>query len=165
MEIGPTWDHRGAAPRTRLPGGPAGEQRGRQTGAIYALECPHESWLRARVMGGLSLSIAEFDEVVLRASTPVVVMFLAKWCGPSQQLSPIIDEIAAESNGKIKVIKVDIDDNPFITAKYGIRGCPTLILFRDGCRIRLRLVRCPSRSCWIGWNRLVCRAVEIVSVP
>ena len=75
---------------------------------------------------------AEFDEGVLKASTPVLVGFLARWCGPSQEITPVIDEIAADSNGKIKVIKVDIDDNPFITAKYGVRACPTLILFKDG---------------------------------
>ena len=75
---------------------------------------------------------ADFDDRVLNASGPVLVVFQAVWSGPSQQLEPVIDELAAEREGKITVVKVDIDKNPMIVTKFGVRACPTIILFSDG---------------------------------
>ena len=83
-------------------------------------------------MDGFPFNDCDFDESVLNPGAPVLVAFLAKWCGPSHELSPVIDEIAAERQGKIAVLKVDIDDNPLFTAKYRVRACPAIVVFKDG---------------------------------
>ena len=75
---------------------------------------------------------ASFDQEVLAAEHPVLVDFWAEWCGPCKMIAPILDEIATEYAGKIKVCKVDVDSNPGVPEKFGIRGIPTLILFKDG---------------------------------
>ena len=75
---------------------------------------------------------ASFDEVVLGADLPVLVDFWAEWCGPCKMIAPILSEIADEYAGKLKVCKVDVDANTEIPPKFGIRGIPTLILFKDG---------------------------------
>jgi thioredoxin 1 len=74
----------------------------------------------------------DFEEVVLRSSEPVLVDYWAEWCGPCKVITPLLDEIAAEYGDKIKVAKLNIDDNPATPPKYGIRGIPTLMLFKDG---------------------------------
>ncbi len=73
-----------------------------------------------------------FDQEVLQASEPVLVDFHAVWCGPCKAMAPALDQIAQEMHGKVKVVKVDVDENPGITSTYGIRAMPTLILFKDG---------------------------------
>jgi thioredoxin 1 len=80
----------------------------------------------------LNLTEANFDHEVLNASTPVLVDFWATWCGPCKMIAPIIDEIADEAAGKVKVAKVDVDANQAISARYGIRAIPTLLLFKNG---------------------------------
>jgi len=74
----------------------------------------------------------EFAGVVLESTTPVLVDFWATWCGPCQVMGPVIDAIAGEYEGKIKVLKMNVDENPVTPAKYGIRGIPTVILFNKG---------------------------------
>lgn len=78
------------------------------------------------------VSDASFDADVLNASGPVVVDFWAEWCGPCKQIAPALEDIATELGDKVTVAKVNIDDNPQTPAKYGVRGIPTLILFKDG---------------------------------
>ena len=83
-------------------------------------------------MSTKAVSDSSFDSDVLNASGPVVVDFWAEWCGPCKQIAPALEDIASEMGDKITVAKVNIDDNPQTPAKYGVRGIPTLILFKDG---------------------------------
>tara|TARA_R110002167_G_scaffold203646_1_gene407593 strand:+ start:787 stop:1107 length:321 start_codon:yes stop_codon:yes gene_type:complete len=78
------------------------------------------------------VSDSSFDSDVLQAGGPVVVDFWAEWCGPCKQIAPALEDIASEMGDRITVAKVNIDDNPQTPAKYGVRGIPTLILFKDG---------------------------------
>ena len=73
-----------------------------------------------------------FDSDVLKAEGAVLVDFWAEWCGPCKTIAPALEEIAKEMDGRITVAKVNIDDNPLTPQKYGVRGIPTLMLFRDG---------------------------------
>jgi thioredoxin 1 len=73
-----------------------------------------------------------FESEVLKSSVPVLVDFTATWCGPCRALSPIVEKIADEFEGKVKVGKLDIDESPGVTAKYGIRSVPTVLVFQDG---------------------------------
>jgi len=75
---------------------------------------------------------ANFSAEVLTAETPVLVDFWAIWCGPCKMIAPIVDEIAQEYDGKLKVTKMDVDANPRITMEYGIRSIPTLMIFKGG---------------------------------
>ena len=75
---------------------------------------------------------ANFESEVLQSSSPVLVDYWAEWCGPCKMIAPILDEVAKEYNGKLKVAKLNIDENQDTPAKYGIRGIPTLMLFKGG---------------------------------
>lgn len=78
---------------------------------------------------------AQFDKDVLKSDTPVLVDFWAEWCGPCKALAPKLEEIATELAGKVKIIKVNVDENQQAPASYGVRGIPTMILFKNGQQI------------------------------
>src|SRR3990170_3580774 len=78
------------------------------------------------------VTYASFDAEVLKSTEPVLVDFHAVWCGPCKAMAPALEQIAAEMKGKVKVVKLDVDQNPGITAKYSIRAMPTLMVFKGG---------------------------------
>tara|TARA_B100002003_G_scaffold208681_1_gene203480 strand:+ start:217 stop:543 length:327 start_codon:yes stop_codon:yes gene_type:complete len=78
------------------------------------------------------VSDASFEMDVVNSSQPVLVDFWAEWCGPCKALSPVLDEIANEYDGRVRIVKVNVDENAQIPPKYGIRGIPTMLLFKDG---------------------------------
>lgn len=73
-----------------------------------------------------------FEQEVLQSEKPVLVDYWAQWCGPCKMVAPILDEIAVEYQGKLKVAKLNVDDNPHTPPKYGVRGIPTLMIFKNG---------------------------------
>jgi thioredoxin 1 len=75
---------------------------------------------------------ATFDSEVKKADVPVLVDFWAEWCGPCRQVAPILEELSKELEGKLKVVKLDVDSNPRIAQAYNIRGIPSLLLFKNG---------------------------------
>lgn len=80
----------------------------------------------------LTFSDATFESDVLKSEVPVLVDFWAEWCGPCRMMGPTVDQVATDYSGKVKVGKLDVDSNQQTAARYGIRGIPTLLLFKDG---------------------------------
>jgi thioredoxin 1 len=79
-----------------------------------------------------TVSDKTFDLEVLQSAEPVLVDFFAEWCGPCKAMAPALEQVAHEMKGKVKVVKLDVDQNPTVTGKYGIRAMPTLLLFKNG---------------------------------
>lgn len=95
-------------------------------------------------------SDSNFQNDVLNSSKPVLVDFWAEWCGPCRQIAPIVDELATEKADKIEVFKVNIDKNPETPSKFGVRGIPTLILFKDGKPLATKVGSMP-KSTLFSW--------------
>lgn len=80
----------------------------------------------------INVTDSTFESLVLNSDTPALVDFWASWCAPCRAIAPIVDEMAQEYAGKLRVVKVNVDDNPATPGKFGVRGIPTLILFKGG---------------------------------
>ena len=83
-------------------------------------------------MGVLTCNNKNFHEVVLQSEIPVLVDFYADWCGPCKMMSPILEELSQEFDGKIKVVKINVDNNPELSSEYGVMSIPNMIIFENG---------------------------------
>ncbi len=83
----------------------------------------------------LALSTADFESKVLQSEVPVLIDFWAEWCGPCRAIAPFVEQIASEYNGRAKVFKVDVDNEPELAGRFGVMSIPTLLVFKDGQRV------------------------------
>ena len=95
-------------------------------------------------MGVGKVSDSDFDAEVLKASGPVVVDFWAEWCGPCRMIAPALEEIATDLDGQVKIAKLNVDENPELAARYGVRSIPTLIMFKNGEPISQQIGAAPK---------------------
>lgn len=93
---------------------------------------------------------ADFEDEVLKASGLVLVDFWAEWCGPCRMLGPVLEEIAGEMAGTVKIVKVNVDQNPDAPTRYGIRSIPTMILFKDGQQVETKVGSVPKQAL-VAW--------------
>ncbi|MGI9365859.1 MAG: thioredoxin [Rhizobiaceae bacterium] len=103
-------------------------------------------------MATVKIDTGNFDSDVLNSETPVVVDFWAEWCGPCKMIAPSLEEISNEMGDKVKIAKVNMDENPDIAAKYGIRSIPTLLMFKGGEPVAIQVGAAPKNklSDWIS---------------
>ena len=95
---------------------------------------------------------SEFESEVINSRLPVLIDFWAEWCGPCRMLSPILDQLSEEMEGKVKIVKMNIDENPETPSKFGVRGIPTMLLFKEGKQIATKVGVQPKNALqeWIN---------------
>jgi len=94
----------------------------------------------------IEITDTNFDKEVIQSETPVLIDFWAVWCGPCKMIAPVVEEIAKEYDGKLKVGKVDVDNNPEVSLKFGIRSIPTLMVFKGGKVVEQIIGAVPKRN-------------------
>lgn len=94
----------------------------------------------------------EFESEVINSKLPVLIDFWAEWCGPCRMLSPILDQLSEEMDGKVKIVKMNIDENPETPSKFSVRGIPTMLLFKEGKQIATKVGVQPKNALqeWIN---------------
>lgn len=97
-------------------------------------------------MSTVKVSDDEFDSTVLKADGLVLVDYWAEWCGPCKSIAPALDEISSSMEGKLTIAKMNIDENPLTPSKYGVRGIPTLMLFKDGQVVTTKVGAAPKSA-------------------
>jgi thioredoxin 1 len=97
-------------------------------------------------MSTIKVSDASFEADVLKSATPVLVDFWAEWCGPCKQIGPALEQIAEELQGQVTIAKVNIEDSPMTPGRYGVRGIPTLMLFKDGQMASMKVGAMPKQK-------------------
>ena len=97
-------------------------------------------------MSTVKITDASFEKDVLQASGPVLVDFWAEWCGPCKQIAPALEQISEELGLKVTVAKLDIEDNPMTPGRYGVRGIPTMMLFKDGQMASMKVGAMPKQK-------------------
>jgi len=109
------------------------------------------------------VSDADFESTVLKSDVPVLVDFFAEWCGPCKAMAPALEQVASEMSGKVKVVKLDVDQNPGTTQKYHIQAMPTLIMFAGGKEVNRNvgaLVQKIKLESWVKSSVTVCRSTR-----
>ena len=97
-------------------------------------------------MSPVAVTDSTFETEVLKASGPVLVDFWAEWCGPCKQIAPALEQIAEELHGQVTVAKVNIEDSPVVPSRYGVRGIPTMMLFKDGQMASMKVGAMPKQK-------------------
>ena len=97
-------------------------------------------------MSTVKVTDESFDQDVLKSSTPVLVDFWAEWCGPCKQIAPALEQIAEELSGQVTVAKLDIEQSPMTGSRYGVRGIPTMMLFKDGHMASMKVGAMPKQK-------------------
>ena len=105
-------------------------------------------------MGTLPINDSNFDEEIKNSKLPILVDFWAEWCGPCKQIGPMLEEISEEKKDKLKIFKMNVDANPHTPQKFGVRGIPTLMLFKDGNLLETKVGSLPKNilESWIDQN-------------
>jgi thioredoxin 1 len=101
---------------------------------------------RSFLMSTVKVTDATFDKDVLQASGPVLVDFWAEWCGPCKQIAPALEQIADELGAKVTIAKLDIEESPTTPSRYGVRGIPTMMLFKDGQMASMKVGAMPKQK-------------------